>query len=71
MPVKSLNIFINNELKSVEKQIDLKSFMTSLPLPHASVALALNGEVVPRSQWSKTPLKEGDHIEILQAVGGG
>ena len=35
------------------------------------VAVALNGEVVARSQWPATPLNEGDRVEVLSAIGGG
>ena len=34
-------------------------------------AVALNGEVVPRGEWQTAPLKEGDRIEVLHAIGGG
>jgi sulfur carrier protein len=35
------------------------------------VAVAVNGEVVPRSGWSAMTLTEGDEIEVLMAVQGG
>ncbi|HEY8201723.1 MAG TPA: sulfur carrier protein ThiS [Actinomycetota bacterium] len=35
------------------------------------VAVALDGEVVPRSRWPVTRLTEGQIIEILRAVQGG
>lgn len=35
------------------------------------VAIARNGEVVPRSAWSATELCDGDRIEILEAAPGG
>ena len=35
------------------------------------VAVAVNGEVVPRSGWASTELAEGDEIEVLMAVQGG
>lgn len=35
------------------------------------VAVALNGEVVPRSTWADTPLNEDDRIEVLVAAQGG
>lgn len=35
------------------------------------VAVAINGEVVTRAEWSKRELIEGDRIEILRAIGGG
>jgi sulfur carrier protein len=35
------------------------------------VAVALNGEVVPRSRWESTGLTEGDSIEVLAPTAGG
>lgn len=35
------------------------------------VAVALNGEVVPRSRWQTTDLAAGDSIEVLTATAGG
>ena len=35
------------------------------------VAVALEGEVVPRGQWEATTLAKGCQVEVLQAVQGG
>ena len=35
------------------------------------IAVALNGEVVPRAAWAETPLKPGDSVEIVRARQGG
>ena len=35
------------------------------------VAVALDGEVVPRGQWSATTLEDGREVEVLHAVQGG
>jgi thiazole synthase len=35
------------------------------------VAVALDGEVVPRSDWKSTPLAEGRRVEVLAAIQGG
>jgi sulfur carrier protein len=35
------------------------------------VAVALDGEVVPRGSWATTPLHEGQAVEVLRAVQGG
>lgn len=35
------------------------------------VAVAVNGEVVPRGSWAATSLADDDRVEILRAVGGG
>lgn len=35
------------------------------------VAVACNGDVVPRSTWAKTPVRSGDRLEIVTAAAGG
>lgn len=35
------------------------------------VAVALNGAVVPRAEWHRTPLSAGDAVEIVRARQGG
>jgi sulfur carrier protein len=35
------------------------------------IAVALDGEVLPRSRWSRTALTPGAVIEVLTAVQGG
>jgi sulfur carrier protein len=35
------------------------------------VAVAVEGEVVPRSEWDSTPLRDGQQVEVLHAVQGG
>jgi sulfur carrier protein len=35
------------------------------------VAVAINGEVVPRAEWPTQQLTDGDSVELLVAVQGG
>ena len=37
----------------------------------SGIAVAVNGDVVPRSAWATTSVADGSRIEILQAVAGG
>jgi len=41
------------------------------PVAGAGVAVALNGEVVPRSAWASTGLGDHDRLEVLGASQGG
>jgi sulfur carrier protein len=42
-----------------------------LEIPEHGVAVALNGEVVPRVEHPRTVLAEGADVEVLTAVQGG
>jgi sulfur carrier protein len=35
------------------------------------VAVALDGEVVPRGAWASTVVRDGQQLEVLHAVQGG
>ena len=35
------------------------------------VAVALDGEVVPRGEWAATALRDGQKVEVLAAIQGG
>lgn len=35
------------------------------------LAVACNGDVVPRSLWSQRPLTDGDRLDLFSAVAGG
>jgi len=35
------------------------------------VAVAVDGEVLPRAEWGRTWLGDGARVEVLQAVQGG
>jgi sulfur carrier protein len=35
------------------------------------VAVAVEGEVVPRGEWDATSLREGQTVEVVRAIQGG
>jgi sulfur carrier protein len=42
-----------------------------LAIEPRGVAVAIDGEVVRRSEWRETRIEDGDAIEIVTAVAGG
>ena len=42
-----------------------------LDLERPGIAVARNGAVVPRADWSRTALEPGDLIEIVKPFSGG
>ena len=41
------------------------------PSEGRGVAVAVDGEVVPRPQWDAVELRDGQRVEVVQAVQGG
>ncbi len=55
-----------------EREVDAGTTVATLvPDGRPGVAVALDGEVVPRSAWERTELAEGQSVEILEAKAGG
>jgi sulfur carrier protein len=42
-----------------------------VPEGRSGIAVALDGEVVPRPAWTETELTDGQKVEILEAKAGG
>ena len=66
-----MKIHVNGDLREVRGEPTLAELVTLLDLPAARIAIELNREVVRRSDWGSTMLKDGDRIEIVHFVGGG
>jgi thiamine biosynthesis protein ThiS len=66
-----IRVYINGESRELSGTPSLAELITQLDLPAARIAVELNREVVRRSDWSGTMLKEDDRIEIVHFVGGG
>ncbi|MDR0529384.1 MAG: sulfur carrier protein ThiS [Zoogloeaceae bacterium] len=49
----------------------LAALMRALGYEGKRVAVELNGGIIPKSRYAATPLKNGDTLEIVIAVGGG
>ena len=67
-----LELWVNGERRRVTAG-DVRGLVTALGFdPAASgIAVARNGEVVPRSAWETTALASGDRVEVVGAVQGG
>jgi sulfur carrier protein len=44
---------------------------TDAAMDARGVAVAVDGEVVPRREWETTALRDGQWVEVLRAVQGG
>jgi sulfur carrier protein len=66
-----LNLRINGVDREVVDNVSLKELVTQLDLTPERIAIELNQNVVRRSDWPSTVLKENDRVEIVHFVGGG
>ena len=66
-----INVTVNGKPRQVEEPTTIDAFLKTLDVNPRQVAVALNGEVVPRRDWPRTTIGDGDTVEIVRAVGGG
>jgi sulfur carrier protein len=64
-------VWINGEQRELASDAGVLDALGALGLPRTGVAVAVDGEVVPRAGWAATALAEGARIEVLTAVQGG
>ena len=62
---------INGESRSFPEDLTVTPLIALLGMKTDRVAVELNLEIVPRSRWDSTHLKDGDKLEIVHFVGGG
>ncbi len=61
---------INGELLTVEGKT-LAEYLKTTEYEPQRIAVERNGEIVPKSKYDDTLLKDGDTVEIVSFVGGG
>ena len=66
-----MNITLNGKPHSLNGEGNVVALLASLKVKPEQVAVAINGDVVPRRDWPKTTVNAGDVIEVVRAVGGG
>ncbi|GID98113.1 sulfur carrier protein ThiS [Amorphoplanes digitatis] len=65
-----MRVIVNGAERDVEVA-DVAALVAQLTEAQRGVAVAVNGEVVPRSAWTGAPLRDGDRVEVLTAAQGG
>ena len=66
-----MHIQLNGETYTLSETLSVAGLLEHLQLAGRRVAVELNFEIVPRSQYETTQLKEGDAVEVVHAIGGG
>ena len=61
---------INGEMQEAEGKT-LTEYLESAGYQKQRVAVERNGEIVPKAEYDRTVLADGDSIEVVSFVGGG
>ena len=65
-----MQIYLNQQLQDVQSQT-ISLMLQELGIQSTGIAIAVNNQVIPRSQWEAFLLAEGDKITIIRATQGG
>jgi len=66
-----MHVVINGKEQRFSGVLTVAQLIEQLGMKPDRVAVERNREIVARSEWSTTPLGEGDQLEIVHFVGGG
>ena len=68
-----MRIVLNGEPHELAETASVRDAVMAAGTPAEArgVAVALDGEVVPRGRWDDQPLADGQRVEVVQAVQGG
>lgn len=66
-----MNIVLNGESHEIPEACTAAALVEQLQLGGKRIAMEVNLEIVPRSEYASYPLNAGDRVEIVHAIGGG
>ncbi|MEK6749384.1 MAG: sulfur carrier protein ThiS [Pseudomonadota bacterium] len=66
-----MEIFVNGEMRAVHMGYTAAQLVAALDLAERRIAMEVNREIVPRSQYAGFVFSAGDRVEVVQAIGGG
>jgi sulfur carrier protein len=64
-------VTVNGQERAVPAAATVATLVEGLSAPSRGVAVAIDGEVVPRTEWPRTTLQDGARIEVVAAIQGG
>ena len=71
MKKNKIQIYINGKKKNIDASSNLIDILAVYSLKNKLVAIEINQEVIPKSNYKKKKINQNDKIEILELIGGG
>lgn len=66
-----MQLIVNGDGRDVPGGTTVAELVRAVTEQRRGLAVAVNGEVVPRGGWPATVLRDGDRVEVLSAAQGG
>jgi len=66
-----MQVLLNGSPREIEDNVTVAELLGRLGMEPVRVAVELNEQIVPRGEFARTPVRQGDRMEIVTFVGGG
>lgn len=66
-----MQIQVNGEPLELAENATITTLVSEMALEGQRYAIEVNEEIISRSQHATSCLRDGDQVEIVQAIGGG
>jgi sulfur carrier protein len=68
-----MTVTVNGEPRQITSGTTVAELLDQLDVPagRRGVAVAVDAEVVPRTEWGSTEVPDGARVEVLVAIQGG
>ncbi len=67
----TVSVTVNGEQRDILAGTSVAQVITLVTGQDKGIAVAVNGEVLPRRHWTATLLADRDQVEVVTAVQGG
>ena len=71
MKKNKIQIYINGKKKNINIRYNLIDILEDYSLKNKLVAIEVNQEIIPKSNYKTKKINQNDRIEILELIGGG
>jgi sulfur carrier protein len=68
---QKISIQLNGDPYVIDGDARLTTLIDVLKMKPTRIAVELNREVIPKADYAKIVLREGDELELINFVGGG
>ena len=66
-----IEITLNGESRQLEEDLTVQRLIEQQNLTGKRIAVEINLDILPRSEFDNRCLQHGDRVEIVHAIGGG
>ena len=71
MKKNKIQIYINGKKKYINSYYNINNILEEYSLKNKIVAVEVNQEVIPKSNYKTKKINKNDKVEIVELIGGG